>query len=379
MNCFPQIKQPTRALFRTILCLCFVATTLPGLAQTRQASGPTNQLSSERFLLILDISSAMQKRATNVLRTVGQVFASGFYGQLHRGDTIGMWTYNDTLHTGEFPLQRWTPQSFRQITSLAVQFTQNQRYSKRSNLSPVMAQLTNVVAGSEKITVILLSDGSESLTGTPFDEQISDAFKLNADEQRRQAMPFVAVLRAVKGKFVSFKVSTPPWPIEIPAFPVEPVAANPEHTNSPPAKVENSKPVTPVAVAEPKPTSTEINNPTPTPPIPAVTNPPALVESKPTPAETSTNPPPAVTTTPPPLITNIAKTDFPPTNVAEASSPPQEMPLGKPARNLPSAPILVGAGIVLAGLAIVCVALLRRSRETTHVSLITRSMNKDRK
>ena len=188
-------KNPIPIVSRALFLLCLVAMAFRASAQNPPpGTNPTNRPSSDRYLVILEISSAMQKRATNVQDVIGQLFSSGFNGQLHRGDTIGMWTYNDSLHTGAFPLQRWTPQTVRQITSVAAQFTQNQRYSKRSSLSPVMAQLTNIVADSDRITVILVSDGSESLAGTPFESQISDAFKHNGEEQRRRAMPFVTVL-----------------------------------------------------------------------------------------------------------------------------------------------------------------------------------------
>ena len=110
MNCFPKTKIPLAVLCRVLLCLCFVTSAFSGLAQTRPAAaGQTNRLSTERFLIILDISAAMQKRATNVQRVVSQLFSTSLIEQLHPGDTIGLWTYSAELHTGEFPLQRWTP------------------------------------------------------------------------------------------------------------------------------------------------------------------------------------------------------------------------------------------------------------------------------
>ena len=68
---------------------------------------------TERFLLIVDTSAAMKKRAANVEQVVGNLFAGGLGAQLHRGDTIGVWTYTDDLQAGQFPLQRWTPQTSR--------------------------------------------------------------------------------------------------------------------------------------------------------------------------------------------------------------------------------------------------------------------------
>ena len=30
-------------------------------------------------------------------------------GQVEAGDTIGLWTFNEELYTGRFPLQTWLP------------------------------------------------------------------------------------------------------------------------------------------------------------------------------------------------------------------------------------------------------------------------------
>ena len=62
-----------------------------------------------------------------------------------------------------------------------------------------------------------------ALTGTPYDAQIAEAYRTNAADQRKQQMPFLTVLRAAKGKFIGFTVNTPPWPVEFPKFPAEPV------------------------------------------------------------------------------------------------------------------------------------------------------------
>ena len=374
MNCSPLICRHIALHVRVLLWLCFVTIAISGSAQNPpRTATQTNELSTDRLLVILDISSGMQKRSENMQRVISQMFSSGFNGQLRRGDTIGMWTYNDSLHTGEFPLQRWTPQSARQVTSLAVQFAQNQRYANQSSLAPVMVQLTNVVADSDRITVVLVSDGSSTPAGTPFDAQIAEAFKLNMAEQLKQAMPFVTVLRAVKGEFVGFKVNTPPWPIEFPDFPPDLVIATPEPTNPPVAKIESLKPVEPVATNEPKSTSVETNYQTST-----NTNPPVVVESKPTPPEPATNPSPIVAPGLPPPTPTVAQPLPPPTNTATASAQATDLPGSEPAGVSSIIPFVIGS-VALVGLGILCLALLQRSRRPTRVSLITRSMNKDRK
>ena len=177
---------------------------------------------AERFLLIVDTSAAMQKRAANVERVVGNLFTAGMGGQLHPGATIGVWTYTDDLHTGQYPMRRWTLQTRDNIANDIVDFLKSRKYEKKSRLEPVLAQLKTVVADSDKLTVLLISDGETALTGTPYDAQLIEAYRRSAADQRKQQMPFLTVLRAVKGKFIGFTVNTPPWPTEFPAFPPEP-------------------------------------------------------------------------------------------------------------------------------------------------------------
>lgn len=380
MNFSPLLNRSPGFRPGPLLCLFVWALTWPAPAQTNRAAGPrTNGPPPERFLLVVETSAAMQKRSTNVLNVVGRLFSSGVNGQLDRGDNIGAWTYDSDLHTGQFPLQRWTPQTGREITLKLVQFIQQQRYAKQSRLAPVMAQLTNVIADSDKITVILISDGSETPAGTTFDEQIAEAFKLNAAEQRRQAMPFVTILRAAKGKFVSLRVNTPPWPIELPAYPGGLDSTNtPASTNSAPATVATAPPAVPITPVAPEPAPRPETNGAVSPP----TNPPpAIAERTPPPVVLPTNPPPAptVVVTNKPAETAVAPAGVAPTNAPSVVSSEPAASADKSPGKLPLLPILVGAGVVLLGLTIVCFALLKRSRGEPRVSLITRSMNKDEK
>ena len=356
------------------LCLALVT---PGQAQTNlPPAARTNPPAPERFLLIYDISNGMEKRAANSQRVIGQMFASGLYGKLERGDQIGAWAFNNELHTGQFQLQRWTPQTGPTIAATLVKFVERQRYSKSPAFAPVMAQLTNVVADSDKITVIFVSDGSAVPVGTMFDDQIAEAYKLNSAEQRRLAMPFVTILRAAKGKFVSLRVNTPPWPIELPAYPGE-QKVTPPPTNPPPTKAVTPVPAPPIAPVVPEPVSPIQTNLAITPATNII-----VIDAAPTPLPELTNLPPADVAAPPPAASNPPQLQLEKTNLVPvvAAAPLTAAPAATPeAKKLPLIPIVAGAGIVLGGITILCFVLLKRSREEPRVSLITRSMNKDRK
>ena len=58
-----------------------------------------------RYLFIFDTSSSMKKRLPAVKKTLTSMLATSMGGQLHTGDTIGVWTFNQDLYPGDVPLQ----------------------------------------------------------------------------------------------------------------------------------------------------------------------------------------------------------------------------------------------------------------------------------
>ena len=350
----------------------FVALLLPvhAPAQTAPAAG-TNAVAVERFLVVVETSAAMQKRAENVQKAVAGVISSGLDRHIGYNSTIGIWTFNDKLSTGQLPLQLWTPATRQRVALTLVQFLQQQKNEKPPRLAAAWEALTNVVAQSERITVLLITSGSDPIVGTPFDAAITESFIKNGDQQRKANMPFLTILRAVKGKFVAFAVNMPPWPLDVPAYtdgyeparppqivaetkPAPTVAKRPDPsilaaTNtiyltevSPPVEA----PVAIAAPVKPEPTNAIVAAPTP----PPRTNEPAV-------APLTTKPKPPVTPVATPATETVAS--------AEAKT------------KFPIITILIAGISLLLGVMVVFIALLRWSRRSVGASLITRSMNKD--
>ena len=321
----------------------------------------------DRILVIVETSAAMQKRAENVQKLVGETISSGLGGDMRSGDTVGLWTFNDALHSGQFPLQLWTKATRQRVAVTMVQFLQQQRYEKSARPAVIWETLTNIVARSERITVVIISTGSEAIKGTPFDEGIAQNFSKNEEAQKKTKMPFVTILRAFQGKFIGFSVNMAPWPMELPEYPKEARRA-PEAPAVKPTPAEIKPALDPLVVIG----NTSIY----------ATNMPA---DEPTPVSVVTS---AVTTnsTPAAQETNEIAATNPEIKPAqqvkqvEVQSPQALLPetsldeTKKPA--LPVVTILVAGIALLVGIMIVFIALLRWTRRTAGESLITRTMNK---
>jgi len=196
-----------------------ISGTLIAQTNTSKKATPGN-----RYLLIVETSRPMESRMQGVLETVQDILRKELGKELRTGDSIGTWTYNETLITGKFPLQRWSTNALNTIAGI-TNFLAHEKYQKQPQLAKVIPALASVVAGSPVLTVILISSGTADISGTPFDGQINATFKQWKDQQQTKCMPYVVLFRAFKGKMTGCAVSPAPWPLELPALPELPKVA----------------------------------------------------------------------------------------------------------------------------------------------------------
>src|SRR5436309_8392575 len=196
-----------RTAFRLLVALLCVGTLSPLRLCAETNSAKASVSSSNRYLFIVDTSRAMKSRADGVVKTVQDLLTSGLGGQLRRGDSLGLWIFNDELYAGRFPLQEWSPAAHRAIGIRVLNFLKDQKYEKRARLDQVLPMVSRVIKASDAITVFLISDGGEKVRGTPFDDQINQVYKLWENDQAKAGLPFVTALRASRGKILAYSVT----------------------------------------------------------------------------------------------------------------------------------------------------------------------------
>jgi hypothetical protein len=346
------------------LCALLAALALPinGFAQPK---GP------ERWLFVFDLSATMKKRLPATEEVLKNFFASGAEGRLQDGDNIGVWTYDQKMHGGQFPLVIWNPQQATPLTTNLIAFLRSRTFTGSSQMSVLRTSLTSVITNSERLTVVIFCDGESDLAATPYDRGINQSFLDGRAERKKSAQPFVVLIRTLSGKFIGCTVNFPPGAINIPLF-----LAPPPPTNLPPPVV-----VTPVAKPAPVVVSDLV-----------IVGKQVSTATNATPSAASPNTNLATSTTPkvvPPITTNLplAASPIPPANnqVIAAPQAKVESPSATPTTNNLNATVdndsgrgtihwlLVGGG----GLAIVIVLVvvwLVRSGRRPQSSLITSSM-----
>ena len=146
-----------------------------------------------RWLLVFNTSAAMRDRAQGIQSVARDLLTSSMHGTMRPGNTIGIWTYDSQLRADEAPLLNWYPDAAQGIRRSGV--SQPPPLQKTAVFGDVLTNMLRVIKMSDCITVILISDGTDPIKGTPFDARIANYYKTNYEPQKKARMPVVTVLR----------------------------------------------------------------------------------------------------------------------------------------------------------------------------------------
>jgi len=387
------------------------------LAQARSAPSPAS-----RFLLVIETSQAMGGRAEGLYAALEALAQNTLPPIMRKGDTLGVWAYDQELLTGEFALQRWTPETANAVRDRILSFARSHRYQKSGRLAAVQPAMERLIKDSPCLTVFLFITSETDLQKFIAAEQVDQVFAKWRKEQQRTKMPFIVVLRYRDGQPYDHSITPVPFSVELAPIPLkaEPVAATPVPapvatpeaapvaTNAPPpAPPVIGEPLIVIGKKGPKPeevppaaapstggervpgTNVPAGSPTPPPAVQPQPSVPTVTAPKPesapvVAAKPAANPEPAIkaTATPVPGATPGVGTNSEPGAIAKPVASPNtasNTTAGEIATATPGSGQkliwLLATGIGLALLAVAARSMLRR-RQSSHASLITRSLEK---
>jgi len=356
-------------------------------------SQPSPQTAENRFLFIFDTSADMKKRLPAVQAEVNELLANSLGGQLRAGDSLGVWTFDQSLRSGQFPLQHWMPDDAVTIASAINAFVGKQPYANGTSFNALQPRLNEVIENSGRLTVLIFCDGEDEIKWTPYDTGINQVFQQRLAEQKKTKQPFVLVLRMQSGKYAGCTLNFPPGMVSLPDFPPPLTPPAPPAPPAPtPAPV--IKPPTVGAPLVINGTKVGTNWP-PAPPPPPPANPAPMTPTNVIPAA-PTNPvaPPPPANRVPAIQTNAVPAPsaglFAPTNSAPVTPPEfgSVPPLGSMVSTNPAASspensglaresaLAIGGALLIAAGGLAALAVFR-GRRPDRGSLITRSMRKN--
>jgi hypothetical protein len=196
--------------------------------------------SSSRFLFIVDISSPMKRNSADVLKVMNEIISSSASGQIHPGDTLGLWTFDQDV-ASDLPVQQWVPGEEAEIALRTVTYlrplliekpgTVERRQpfdkgtmvnrspatvTKPSRFDKVLPDMFTLIQGSDALTIFIISTGEGKIRGSPFDNEINGVLQQSIRDMNGKRLPIVTVLQAHAGQLVHYTVNPLPWPLVMP-------------------------------------------------------------------------------------------------------------------------------------------------------------------
>jgi hypothetical protein len=238
------MKRHFLPIFACLLCLPFRAVLA---APVPAAAMPSPD--GQRFLFIVDTSSGMEKLKEQNETAIYELLRGGLFGQMQRGDTFGLWTFDKETYAGRFPMQIWEPRRASQLGTIAAAYLSGHPYDHSTDMKRLGELLTSVVHAASNLNVLILSDGGSALRGTPFDKAINAEYRKKRRDRNSAKQPFVTTLIALNGAITNYSVVIAGQPILLPQRPMPeaPVATKASPSTNRPAGVLLS--ITPVSPA----------------------------------------------------------------------------------------------------------------------------------
>lgn len=329
---------------RLIGCIFLFMTLTSQWVPAQTAGAPKGQV-----IFAVDASRSMSRVSAMSRQVVFDLVYDGVQGQMSSGDLYSIWVFNEKVYTNDFASMTWDPLLNRGLAIGASNFVKSLSYGKNTKLDRLWADLVAYARQTRKLTVIIITDGTDRFVGTTFDTQLNTFFDKHEKEYHEAKKPFVITLAALDGKFLACTINgardpiafdsiasqvyqwkqgqpqnqaqaslskpapvseTPaaqilaPAPVIVPPTAPAPVVAPQTNTEAPTVVAEPVKMATPPPAVVISTRAAETNVPVPVTPIPApvtiTTAPPAAVVPVTEAPVVHTNTPEATVTTPVP-------------------------------------------------------------------------------
>jgi hypothetical protein len=161
-----------------------------------------------RYLFLVDHSPEMATRQLATVQVIYNSIRSGFQNEIHPDEKFAIWFYGSRLQTNA-PFT-WQPGHETEIARAAANLFTGRIYSRMRPREQTLADAAPFIAAAPKITVFIITDGSQPLAGTPFDTAINATLDSHHFAMQRVDKPFVITLMARYGKWVDGNIFASP-------------------------------------------------------------------------------------------------------------------------------------------------------------------------
>src|SRR4051812_2010932 len=159
-----------------------------------------------RYLFLIDHSPEMATRQIATVETIYYLVRTGFENQIQPGEKFALWFYGSRLQTNA-PLT-WQPDRKIELARIAANLFTGRIYGRIRPREKTLADAAPFIATSPRITIFIFTDGSQPLSGTPYDKAINNAIEKHRVAFLRDDKPFIITLTAKNGEWIGGYIHT---------------------------------------------------------------------------------------------------------------------------------------------------------------------------
>ena len=206
----------------------------------RVEAATNSAANGNRFLFVVETSSASSRLEHGGRQAAFDLIYSGIYGQMRAGDTFGIWTFNENVFAGFYPMRTWSPEINMELAASAGQFLKKQSYDKTGRLSNALKQVVTLAGAVKDVNILVISDPGNAPDDSPVGADYGTTYQRRAVEARPRKKPIITTIVAKNGSVSNWLVTVAGDPIRLPAY------AIPEHKQEPAnAPIVKAKPEVP--------------------------------------------------------------------------------------------------------------------------------------
>ena len=189
------------------------------MLQAAEAASPEGR---PRALFLIDTSRSMAGHKLDIAEAVVSRVRAGLDGELRAGDVFNVWTFGQTLATNRYSPFAWSPMSETARHPLSEALLE-QPFGGEARLDAALKAAVDLAAASDSLTVVLLTDGTASVAGTPFDSQINSAYRKIKNREDTASALVMTTFLARDRQMLAWSVA----PFLAPSMTADPVAPLP--------------------------------------------------------------------------------------------------------------------------------------------------------
>lgn len=158
------------------------------------------------FLFLVDSSLEMAEHRVTLRNLVHDWIQNGLEGLMEPGDAFVLWPFHNKVDTQTFPAETWRPGGNRELALRAYQYFQRLPFDQNVSIPLAVHYFGSLVEHTPQITLVLVSNGRHFIKGTPFDDEINQAYRQKALPMHQAGRPLITMIYVENKKALGWAV-----------------------------------------------------------------------------------------------------------------------------------------------------------------------------